>query len=182
MTRRETILEAALASLEAGEEVTIEGVRERSGASVGSIYHHFGDKDGILGALYVQVLSEYQDGVLRTLKSEPDAEDGVKGLVRHHLRWVERHPERARFLLDGSVAKEQASEEVDELNKRLFAAVEDWIGRQDNLSAMRRVVFFSAVFGPAQALSRSWLAHRTGSLRQMEDDLAEAAWRAVRSD
>lgn len=182
MTRRETILEAALASLEAGEEVTIEVVRERSGASVGSIYHHFGDKDGILGALYVQVLGEYQAGVLRTLRKDPDAEEGIEALVRHHLRWVERHPERARFLLDGSVAKVQAAEEVDELNERLFAAFDDWVGRHDDLSAMRRVVFFSAVFGPAQALSRAWLAHRTGSLREMEDDLAEAAWRAVRAD
>ena len=182
MTRRETILEAALESLEAGEEVTIEGVRERSGASVGSIYHHFGDKDGILGALYVQILGEYQAGVLRTLKTDPDAEDGIKALVRHHLRWVERHPERARFLLDVSVAKQRASEDVDALNKRLFAAVEDWVGKQDDLCSMRRAVFFSAVFGPAQALSRSWLARRNGSLREMEDDLAAAAWRAVRSD
>lgn len=182
MTRRETILEAALASLEAGEEVTIEGVRERSGASVGSIYHHFGDKEGILAALYVQVLSEYQAGVARTLEADPGARDGIEALVRHHLRWVERHPERARFLLDGSVAKVQAGEEVDALNERLFAAVEDWVGRQEGLGSMRRVVFFSAVFGPAQALSRSWLAHRNGSLREMEDDLAEAAWRAVRAD
>lgn len=182
MTRRETILEAALESLEAGEEVTIESVRERSGASVGSIYHHFGDKDGILGALYVQVLGEYQAGVMRTLKADPDAEEGIKGMVRHHLRWVERNPERARFLLDGEGAKERVGEEVDELNKSLFAKVEAWVEKQDDLSPMRSEVFFSAVFGPAQALARSWLARRTGSLREMEDDLAASAWRAVRVD
>jgi AcrR family transcriptional regulator len=182
MTRRETILDAALESLVEGEEVTIEGVRERSGASVGSIYHHFGDKDGILGALYVQVLGEYQAGVVRTLKGDPDAEDGIKGLVRHHLRWVERNPERARFLLDSEGAKELAGAEVDELNKSLFAAVEEWAERRNDLSRMRLEVFFSAVFGPAQALARSWLARRTGSLREMEDDLAASAWRAVRVD
>jgi AcrR family transcriptional regulator len=181
MTRRETILEAALESLMAGEEVTIERVRERSGASVGSIYHHFGDKDGILGALYVQVLGEYQAGVLRTLKSAPDAEDGIKALVRHHLRWVERNPERARFLLDSGVARGRAAEEVGALNKSMFATIDTWVGSQEDLGPMRREVFFVSVFGPAQALSRSWLAHRAGSLRQVEDDLAEAAWRAVRS-
>jgi AcrR family transcriptional regulator len=181
MTRRETILEAALESLEAGEEVTIESVRERSGASVGSIYHHFGDKDGILGALYVQVLAGYQAGVLRTLKSAPDAEDGIKALVRHHLRWVERHPERARLLLDGA-ARVRAEEEVEELNQGLFAVIEDWVESHEDIRPMRREVFFVSVYGPAQALSRSWLTRRTGSLRQMEDDLAAAAWRAVRSD
>ena len=181
MTRRETILEAALESLEAGEEVTIESVRERSGASVGSIYHHFGDKDGILGALYAQVLDGYQASVLRTLRSNPDAEDGIKALVRHHLRWVERNPERARLLLDGA-ARERAVEEVEALNKVLFAAIEDWIGSQKTIRSMPLDVFFVAVFGPAQTVSRAWLARRSGSLRGMKDDLADAAWRAVRSD
>jgi AcrR family transcriptional regulator len=181
MTRRETILEAALESLEAGEEVTIESVRERSGASVGSIYHHFGDKDGILGALYAQVLAGYQAGVLRTLKPSPKAEDGIKALVRHHLRWVERNPERARFLLDGT-ARERAGEEVEALNKTLFATIADWVQSQEEIRSVRLDVFFVAVFGPAQALSRSWLARRTGSLREAEDDLVDAAWRAVRSD
>jgi len=181
MTRRETILEAALESLEAGEEVTIESVRERSGASVGSIYHHFGDKDGILGALYAQVLGEYQAGALRTVGSDPDAENGIKALVRHHLRWVERNPERARLLLDGA-ARERAVEEVDALNKVLFAAIEDWIGSQKAIRSVRLEVFFVSVFGPAQTISRSWLARQTGSLREVEDDMADAAWRAVRSD
>jgi AcrR family transcriptional regulator len=181
MTRREEILEAALESLEAGEEVTIENVRERSGASVGSIYHHFGDKDRILGALYARVLAGYQDGVLRTLEAAADAEDGIKALVRHHLRWVEGNPERARFLLDGG-ARERAEEDVEALNKTLFATVADWVESQEAIRSVRLDVFFVALFGPAQALSRSWLAHRNGSLRAAEDDLADAAWRAVRSD
>ena len=175
-------MEAALAALEAGEEVTIEGVRERSGASVGSIYHHFGDKDGILGALYADVLGGYQVGVLRTLRTNPDAEDGIKALVRNHLRWVERNPERARFLLEGNAARKRAGEEIEALNKNLFAAIEAWVQKQDKLTPMRLEVLFANVFGPAQALSRSWLARREGSLRGMEDDLAEAAWRAVRAD
>ncbi len=181
MTRRETILEAALESLEAGGEVTIEDVRERSGASTGSIYHHFGDKDGILGALYAQVLGEYQAGVRRTLKNAPDAEEGIKALVRHHLRWVELNPERALFLLDGGVARERAGEEVEALNGTMFAAIEEWIDGQTSICPMPREVFFVSVFGPAQALSRSWLVKRDSSLRGVEDDLADAAWRAVRS-
>lgn len=181
MTRREAILEAALASLEAGEEVTIEAVRERSGASVGSIYHHFDDKEEILGALYAQVLAGYQAGAERALKAAPSAEEGVKALVRNHLRWVERNPERARLLLDGE-ARARAVREVEDLNETLFATLADWIGSHEEIRPARLEVFFVSVFGPAQSLSRAWLAHRTGSLRQMEDDLAEAAWRAVRSD
>lgn len=181
MTRQEAILEAALDSLAAGGEATIEGVRKRSGASVGSIYHHFGDKDGIMAALYVNVLRRYQAGALRTLRAATDAEGGVKALVRHHLRWVERNPESARFLLHGGVAREGADEERKALNQGMFGAVGDWVEHQTAIRPMRNEVFYAAVFGPAQELCRAWLAGRIQSLRRMEGDLAEAAWRAVRS-
>lgn len=179
MTRREEILEAALDSLGAGGEATIEDVRRRSGASVGSIYHHFGDKDGILVALYTEIMREYQAGALRTLRAAADAEAGVKGLVRHHLRWVERNPERARFLLGGKVVREQAGAELKELNRSMFAAVGEWFEQQAAIRPLPREVFYAVVFGPAQELCRSWLAGRTGSLRRVADPLAEAAWRAV---
>ena len=52
--RRQDILNAALACATEGgvDAVTIDGVRARCGASVGSIYHHFGNKDGIVAALF----------------------------------------------------------------------------------------------------------------------------------
>src|SRR5664279_1260174 len=130
MNRRETILEAALESSSATGATTIEDVKKRSGASVGSIYHHFGGKDGIAVALYVEILRGYQAGVLRALGRAPDAEGGVRALVRHHLRWVERNPERARFLLQGGATREHAGEELRALNQSMFAVVGDWVERQ----------------------------------------------------
>jgi AcrR family transcriptional regulator len=182
MSRRETILEAALESFGATGATTIEDVRKRSGASVGSIYHHFGGKEGIAVALYVEILRGYQAGVLRALGRAPDAEAGVRALVRHHLRWVERNPERARFLLQGGVAREHAGDELKALNQSMFAAVGDWVELQSAIRPLRREIFYAAVFGPAQELSRSWLAGRARALRRLEDELAEAAWRAVRAD
>src|ERR1700733_7023129 len=122
MTRREEILEAALESFGATGTATIEEVKKRSGASVGSTYPHFGGKDGIATALYLEILRGYQDGVVRALRGAPGAEDGVGALVRHHLRWVERNPDRARFLLQGGVAREQAGDELKALNRGLAAA------------------------------------------------------------
>src|ERR1044072_5609834 len=67
-SRKDEILEAALGSFAATGGTAIEEVRKRSGASVGSIYHHFGGKDGIAAALYVQILRGYQEGVARALR------------------------------------------------------------------------------------------------------------------
>ena len=182
MTRRETIWKAALDSFAANGEIAIDDVRERSGASVGSIYHHFGGKDGIAAALYVEILRDYQAGVLRALRRAAGAEEGVRALVRGHLRWVERNPERARFLLQGGAARAAAGEELKELNRELSAALAEWVGSRPEIRPLLREVFYAVVIGPAQELSRHWLAGRVGSLRRLEAELAEAAWRAVRSD
>jgi AcrR family transcriptional regulator len=182
MTRREEILEAALESFGATGTATIDDVRKRSGASVGSIYHHFGGKDGIAAALYVEILRGYQAGVVRALGRAPDAGSGVRALVRYHLRWVERNPERARFLLQGGAAREGAAEELKELNRGLAAAVGEWVEGQAAIRPLPSEVFYAMILGPAQELTRSWLGGRIKSLRRLEDELAEAAWRAVRAD
>jgi AcrR family transcriptional regulator len=181
MSRRETILEAALDSFDATGETAIEEIRRRSGASVGSIYHHFGDKDGIASALYIEILRGYQAGVVRALGRARDAEDGVKALVRYHLRWVERNPERARFLLQSGAAGLAVGDELKALNRSLASPLGDWIDRRPAIRPLRREVFYATVVGPAQELSRAWLGGRISSLRKLEDELAEAAWRALRA-
>lgn len=182
MTRREAILGAALDSFDATGSTAIEEIRRRSGASVGSIYHHFGGVDGITVALYVEILREYQAGVVRALKRARSAEDGVKALVRHHLRWVERNPERARFLLQGGVARASAGEEIRALNRSLSTTIGEWVERQAEIRPLRREIFYATIIGPAQELSRAWLAGRIPSLRELENELSESAWRAIRAD
>jgi len=180
VSRREEILEAALDSFAATGGTAIEEVRQRSGASVGSIYHHFGGVDGIAAALYVQILRGYQEGVGRALARAAGGKEGVEALVRHHLRWVERHPERARFLLQNAAARAEVEEELAKLNRNLSAELAEWIERQRGIREMPFEVFYAAVIGPAQELSRHWLAGRVRSLRRLEDELAATAWRAVR--
>ena len=52
--KRQILAEALQCFLEQGiETATIEMIRERSGASVGAIYHHFKHKEGLVAALYV---------------------------------------------------------------------------------------------------------------------------------
>jgi AcrR family transcriptional regulator len=180
MSRQETILDAALESFDATGTTAIEEIKQRSGASIGSIYHHFGGKDGVAAALYVEILRGYQAGVVRALDRARGAEDGVKELVRCHLRWVERNPARARFLLQSGAARVAAGDELKALNRDLAAAVGDWVEGHPAIRPLPGEVFYAVVFGPAQELSRSWLAGRIRSLRRLEKELAEAAWRAVR--
>jgi AcrR family transcriptional regulator len=183
--RRQAILDAALRSFtEKGvAAATVEDVRRLSGASVGSIYHHFGDKEGIAAALYVEALRDYQQGYLEIVRRAPDAGGGVRALVRHHLRWVAAHPDLARFLLAG--APPGAAERLEPLNRELFAATAAWVDTEVEAGRMRRLprdVLYTVLIGPAQEYSRLWLAGRTRtSMTSAERALAQAAWDALRN-
>src|SRR3954467_5271448 len=102
-SRPDAILDAALAAFEAKGVLaaTLDDIRSRSGASIGSIYHHFGDKEGIAAALYAQLLREWQRGFAKALRGR-QAEAGIRAAVDHHLRWAARHPAAMRFLLTSS--------------------------------------------------------------------------------
>jgi AcrR family transcriptional regulator len=179
--RREAILDGALRAFTARgvSGTTVEDVRRLSGASVGSIYHHFGGKEELATALYVEALRSYQRGLLAALRRERDAERGIKAIVRHHLRWVAAHPDIARFLF----ARRDDDERVREVNRETFAATAAWLEPHMEAGRIRRLslsLVHAVVLGPSQELSRHWLhGDVETSIRQAERALAEAAWRAV---
>lgn len=87
-SRREAILEAALyAFLDHGVPgASIEAICTRASASVGSVYHHFGDKAGIAAAVYGDALDAYRSVFIDVPQRHPDdAQRGVRGVVGAHL-------------------------------------------------------------------------------------------------
>jgi AcrR family transcriptional regulator len=181
--RKQEILDAALrAFAEKGlAGTTVQEVRRRSGASVGSIYHHFGDKEGIAAALYVEALRDYQAGFQSVLAEDRDAERTIKALVRHHLRWVETDPDRARFLLSGRPPR--AAEAIAEVNRDGLRATSKWLQREVDAGRLEPIpfdVFYAVLLGPAQEFCRHWLeGTMRSSMRTAEPALAAAAWRAL---
>jgi AcrR family transcriptional regulator len=166
---------------------TVEEIRQRSGASIGSIYHHFGGKEGLAAELYVDGLRSYQEGFVLALERHPDAETAVRALVRHHLRWVEQNPRLAQFLMNRRETELQLATEarVRELNRQFFPPVREWMEQQVRGGALRSLpedLWEPILLGPCQEFSRLWLAGRVrSSLRRAERELGDATWNAVRS-
>jgi len=181
--RKREILDAALRGFaEKGlAGTTVEEVRRRSGASVGSIYHHFGDKEGLAAALYVECLRDYLGGLQELLAEGGDPEPAVKALVRYHLRWVEADRDRARYLLSG--APPRAADGIAAVNRVALRATASWLDEHAAAGRIRPVsfdLFFSILVGPSQEFSRYWLRGRMRtSIRTAERELGEAAWRAL---
>ena len=187
--RREAILEAARASFEEHGygATTIELIAERSGASNGSIYHHFGSKDGILAALYASALGSYQGELLALLREHADdAEGGIRAGVVHHLEWVEAHPHETRTLFEHRQTLERTPRAGDlrEQNRAALEEVRAWAARHVEAGAIRDLGAAAGAvwFGPAQVVARDWMAGRLrGEPTALAPALAEAAWRSFRA-
>src|SRR5215208_1537765 len=141
--RHDAILDAALEAFNAEgyEATTIAEVRRRSGASVGSIYHRFGDKRGLAAALYVECLADYQRGLGAVLAADPGPEAGIRAMVRYHLQWVEANPRRAAFLFERREPEgaEAAAERVRALNEDTFERCREWLRPHRRTGRIRRM-------------------------------------------
>src|SRR5215469_5492990 len=141
--RQQTILQAALQLfLEKGfGTTTLDQVLERSGASVGSFYHHFRSKVDVAAALYLETLEAYQAAFLTELHRHPDARGGIEGAVLYHLRWTGHNPERATYLMhcrEPEVA-EASEARVQQLNRAFFEEIGAWLATQVKVGKVRRL-------------------------------------------
>jgi AcrR family transcriptional regulator len=188
--RQREILEAALACFsEVGYlETTMEDIRRRSGASQGSIYHHFGGKEQLAAAVYVQGIRDYQAGLTDELALHPGSREGIHALIAHHLRWARDHADYARYLVRMRHAEFMglAEAEIAKENQVFIGALASFFQRQvreGNLRRLPRELYVPLLLGPAQELAHHWLLN--GKEVEVElaiSELADAAWRALRPE
>ena len=84
----------AIASERGPAAVTVAAVAARLRAPTGSFYHRFSSRNVLLGALWLQTVLNFQQGVSAAL----DAGDGLAAAL-HTPAWVREHMDEARLLL-----------------------------------------------------------------------------------
>ena len=162
-------------------------IRDRSGASIGSLYHHFGNKERIIAALYLAGTAQYADLLQRGFASAASAEACVKLLVTSYIDWVVANPDWARFILHSRSRVEvgEMGDALREANRQHFAQILTALAeyrRQGLFKALPDDCFASVVIGPTHDLARNWLAGRTQSeLGDCRELLAQIAWDSVKN-
>lgn len=188
--RRQVILDAALECFLAHtvSATTIDAIRERSGASIGSIYHFFGSKEGLATQLYVEVLADHHDTYLHAVRASRSAKAGVTGAVHAHLQWVAAHRNHARYLYNWRELEviDRRVPEVAALNQELYGVASGWLAghvRAGRIRPLSPRMFQALWMGATLEYARLWVAHPTDAADLIDagDALADAAWLAVRS-
>jgi AcrR family transcriptional regulator len=189
---RERLIRAAAECYISGGRgaLTINAVCSEAGVSVGTFYHHFsGGMRDLEGALYIDTLRDYQDGLILELERHSSAYEGVKGTVEFHLDWMASNVALAHFLLFFSTAwlDQQSLDELGVMNIGFARAAEEWRAPHVEAGRIRRLpdIFHGPlVLGPAQQFASMVIANRdipdvAKTIRDAAPVLAKAAWRAV---
>ena len=187
--REHEILDAAeLLFAEGGlDALTVRALVSRSGASVGSVYHRYTDRGGVLAALALRALAEGMGRLQEALSGEPDAREGVLALVHAWLGWVEARRVRAAIVYATFGTPELAPHAAMILAEKaeLYGPVFGWMQARMDLAELRPLPQWAldpVVFGPAHEFARRWLAGPPAPMAEARALITESMCRAVAPD
>lgn len=170
-TTRQRVIDAALELFMARgyDGVSMAEISRASGVSHGSIFHHFGSKDGVAIEVYLLERRTYWEAVISALEAAPveGPETGLDAAVRAALAYQEANPGRHTFMIECASADwmRRHAEPVQVLNRGFEARFAAWAGpwmAAGRLPVARPETYAALVFGAGQWLARSWLTGLTG--------------------
>jgi len=184
---RSRILEGALRrfSQDGVSATTLASLREESGVSVGSFYHHFASKEHVFGVLYAEILAMYQEAFLAELFRHDSARAGIEAIVAMHMAWCGEHPEQARILITERPPRreEPGGAEVAESRRAFFRKVAEWWRphmKAGLLQPVHPTMCYVLWLGPAQEMCRLWFAGAHQPTQEEITALCQAAWHSLR--
>lgn len=167
------------------EQTNVGDILQDADCSVGSLYHHFGSKEGIAEALFVEGVDHFNAGLLAALLPRRTASTGIKAMVTFCCEWVTDQPQLAAFLLSREIKlSELARLELREKDRAFGQSTYDWFAphvKSGELQALPTGLYMPLICGPTLECSRMWLSGRSArSPGEAAAILAEASWQSVR--
>lgn len=184
---KRAVLGAALASFNCkGIEATgIEDLKRDSAQSVGTIYHHFKNKEGVVAALFFLAFDDQSRAMAEGLAVELPTRNLLRSLVGAYLRWTCAQPELARFILMARdvIAQGPWAEELLQRLALRYGPIDAKLSEAMSKGEIRTLpddIVPALVLGPAESYCRGWLGgYRRNSPVQFESEFGNAAWQSL---
>lgn len=160
---------------------TIEMIRDQADTSIGAIYHHFKNKEGIIAALYISALTDQSE----QLSQVQGIEQGIQAVIQSYIDWVVAYPDFARFLYAAhyTVQSSDFKKELQQSNQQRNQELKQWLAQQADIGQLQAVpleLLMSLIIGPTESYCRSWLSGRVhASPKHYAAALAKSAWKSI---
>jgi len=185
---RERILQASLELFvsQGYFNTNVPDISRLSRCSVGSIYHHFLNKEEIAGQLFRSGIQKFREALSEKLQPEGNLQANIQAIVITFLDFAEKHYLLSQYLwlarhnefLSAKV-RHPTVVGFDELGRRLTKAIKNGI-RKGEIPAIKAEVFWSIVFGIPLSFMRDWLdGYTTSTPTEIAPTLANACWAAL---
>jgi AcrR family transcriptional regulator len=181
--RREELLDVAdRVTQRRGVAVSMDEIASEAGITKPVLYRHFGDKDGLYEALTERYVDELKTALKPATKaSEP--RDRLAAAIDAYLAYVEREPERYRFLLHASERPRTAGIVADFRRRHIAECA---FTAEDNLRRAGIDPGFAepwaqCVSGMIRAAGTSWLEARSLPRDRLADYLTTILWEGFSS-
>lgn len=182
-SRRQAILQAALKafSTKGFTDTTMEDIRQLSGASTGSIYHHFENKEMLAFALFIEGSNDLNAHLSASI-ADKGPQEAIKDMVRTYVDWFERNPDLGQYIIQAS-STEYLGPKLQELRRTSETWTKqllDWLipfANDGSIALFPTHLYISLILGPCHEFVRRWLRERIPTeLKEAREPLAEATW------
>ena len=188
LLKRQILFDALSCFLEFGLDATsIEMIRERSESSVGGIYHHFKNKEGVIAALVFAALDDQSRLRDQYLEQTQSLKELIYSLIYSYVDWVADQPEFAKFLLLAhySMMKGEHRSVLIEKNKLRNKTLRNYISQYSEASLLKSApaeLMMSLVIGATENYCRAWLFEKVDTNPKIYRELlAKAAWDSLQN-
>jgi AcrR family transcriptional regulator len=184
---RRSVLRHALALFNENgvEATTIDDLRRASGQSVGTIYHHFKNKEGVVAALFFALFDDQSHAIARRIAGVVDGHAMVDALIAATTAWITEQPEGAHFvfLARDSVAQGPHGDDLRQRLRVRYGPI-DAVLAQDaaagRIQPLPEDLIPALVLGATEFYARGWLAgRRQATPASHAPRFAQAAWRSL---
>lgn len=168
------------------DSTTIDMIKIRSGLSVGTIYYHFKNKEGIIAHLVFAALEDLFKWPQRYLLDAKSFQECIYALVLSYADWVDTHPQFAQILLSGkfNVYMGEHAEELMYRKVTYRKKLLEWMQLPEykyNLDHIPLDLLSSLVNGTTEHYCKYWLLNRVKrSPKQYRRELAHATWLIIK--
>jgi AcrR family transcriptional regulator len=170
-------------------ETSVQAIGERAGVSRGSIFWHFGSKDGLLWAVVERAFESWETEVLVPDVGDATGIEAVRRALAAHRRFLTERTEALRLfyvlIFEALGPRPDLAREFAGLHDRLREMTVPWIRRaietgamRDDVDARAVVVFITGALG---GLAYQWLLDPGGfDLDRAYEDLEKTLMRGLR--